>query len=62
MSDLCVILYYMKKNSQLTLISFDSTWQLDRKTIQVGKAGLAKARAALAEKNRASHNIDSIAA
>jgi len=52
----------MKKNSQLTLISFDSTWQLDRKTIQVGKAGLAKARAALAEKNRASHNIDSIAA
>jgi len=52
----------MNKSSQLKLISFDNTWQLDRKTIRVGKAGLAQARAALAEKNTLSHNINSIAA
>ena len=52
----------MNKSSQLTLISFDNTWQLDRKTIQVGKVGLAKARAALKENKLSSNTINSIAA
>ncbi len=35
-------------SAQLQLIQTDHTWKLDRHTVQVGRAGLAKARAALA--------------
>lgn len=36
------------KTAQLTLISNDRPWDLDDGTRQAGRAGLAKARAALA--------------
>lgn len=35
-------------SAQLQLIPTDHTWKLDRHTVQVGRAGIAKARAALA--------------
>jgi hypothetical protein len=35
-------------SAQLQLISTDAAWKLDRRTVQVGRAGVAKARAALA--------------
>ncbi len=34
-------------SAQLQLISSHSNWKLDRETIEVGRAGIAKARAAL---------------
>jgi hypothetical protein len=35
-------------SAQLQLITTDHTWKLDRQTVEVGKAGIAQARAALA--------------
>jgi hypothetical protein len=35
-------------SAQLQLVSNGQSWKLDRRTIEVGRAGLAKARAALA--------------
>ncbi len=52
----------MTKTAQLQLIKFDTTWQLDRKTIKVGKAGLASARAILAEKRSMEDHLDQLAA
>lgn len=52
----------MTKTAQLQLIKFDNTWQLDRKTIKVGKAGLASARAILAEKRSLEEQLEQIAA
>ena len=36
------------KSAQLQLISTEQSWKLDEHTIEVGRAGLAAARAALA--------------
>ena len=50
-------------NSQLKLITFDDTWRLDPKTIEVGRAGVARARAVLADtKNKSTRDTSSIAA
>lgn len=35
-------------SAQLELINPDRSWKLDRRTVEVGRAGLAQARAALA--------------
>lgn len=35
-------------SAQLELIYSDHTWKLDRRTVQIGRAGVAQARAALA--------------
>ncbi len=35
-------------SAQLQLIYTDRTWKLDRRTVQIGRAGIAQARAALA--------------
>ena len=35
-------------SAQLQLITTDASWKLDRRTVEVGRAGIAKARAALA--------------
>ncbi len=35
-------------SAQLQLITIDHTWKLDRQTVEVGRAGIAQARAALA--------------
>jgi hypothetical protein len=35
-------------SAQLQLIHSDHTWKLDRRTVQIGRAGIAQARAALA--------------
>lgn len=42
------------KSAQLQLVYSDNTWKLDRRTIEIGRAGLAQARAAL----DAVHTID----
>lgn len=34
-------------SAQLQLISNDITWKLDRRTVKIGRAGIAQARAAL---------------
>lgn len=34
--------------AQLQLIDTEGLWKLDRRTVEIGKAGVAKARAALA--------------
>ena len=54
--------FYMETNSQLKLITFNNTWQLDRKTIKVGRSGLAKARQALAVNSQRGEQLASIAA
>lgn len=35
-------------SAQLQLIETDPSWKLDRHTVEVGRAGIARARAALA--------------
>lgn len=35
-------------SAQLQLITTDTTWKLDRRTVEIGRAGIAQARAALA--------------
>lgn len=35
-------------SAQLELISTDRAWKLDQRTVEIGRAGLAQARAALA--------------
>ncbi|MEM9565881.1 MAG: hypothetical protein AAGA93_24885 [Actinomycetota bacterium] len=35
-------------SAQLTLIDTDRPWKLDHRTVEIGRAGLAQARAALA--------------
>lgn len=35
-------------SAQLQLITTDRAWKLDKRTVEVGRAGLAQARAALA--------------
>ncbi|MEM7273580.1 MAG: hypothetical protein AAF547_10905 [Actinomycetota bacterium] len=35
-------------SAQLQLITTEASWKLDRHTVEVGRAGIAKARAALA--------------
>ncbi len=35
-------------SAQLQLIDTERTWKLDRRTVEIGRAGVARARAALA--------------
>ena len=45
-------------SSQLQLIHSDDSWKLDRHTIEVGRAGIAAARAALASARSAGDPIE----
>ncbi len=38
-------------SAQLQLIDTERPWKLDRRTVEIGRAGLAQARAALAAAN-----------
>ncbi len=42
----------MTKNAQLTLIDTPRTWKLDERTREVGREGIARARAALRDGRR----------
>ncbi len=52
----------MENNAQLRLITFENDWQLDRQTISVGKAGLARARAILETKSSPEERLELVAA
>ena len=43
---------------QLTLIDNSSPWRIDERTREIGRRGIAEARAALAETRPAEHRTD----
>lgn len=44
--------------AQLQLISTDQTWKLDVRTVEIGRAGIAQARAALASAETVDNPLD----
>lgn len=43
-------------SAQLQLIETEHAWKLDRRTVEIGKAGIAQARAALAKATQVSED------